>query len=308
MTAHMGFAEFPDDAEDSDTLQTRALTALDKARHYNISDQICRYTPDLDNAEREMEIERKIRTALDENTLFFCLQPQYDIDHHISGFEVLARLRDAEGNIISPADFIPVAEKAGLIDRIDHAVFMDSARFFGDLVRRTKTDITLCVNISVRHLMKNDFISEVRDILAASGLPANQVEIEITESVMVDSFERAMKCITEIKELGMKVAIDDFGTGYSSLSYFSNFPADLLKVDKSFVDKMNTSDTAKQYVAAIISIGHVMNFEVIAEGVEDVEQVNTLRSIGCDYIQGFYWGRPMLPDDANKLVLDSVSS
>ena len=105
--------------------------------------------------------------------------------------------------------------------------------------------------------------------------------------------------------MGIKVAIDDFGTGYSSLSYLNTFPADLLKVDKSFIDKMNTSDSSKQYVAAIISIGHVMNFDVIAEGVEKTEQLDTLRDIGCDYVQGFLWGRPLLPEAAEALVIDS---
>ena len=108
--------------------------------------------------------------------------------------------------------------------------------------------------------------------------------------------------INEIGELGVKIAIDDFGTGYSSLSYLNSFPADLVKVDKSFIDKMNSSDSSKQYVAAIIYIGHVMGFKVISEGVEQDEQVDTLREIGCDYIQGFIWGRPLSADDAEGVV------
>ena len=103
--------------------------------------------------------------------------------------------------------------------------------------------------------------------------------------------------------MGTKIALDDFGTGYSSLSYLSTFPADILKVDKSFVDKMNTSESSKKYVAAIISIGHIMNFDVITEGVEETEQLETLRSIGCDYIQGYIWGRPMPPEEAEALVM-----
>ena len=108
------------------------------------------------------------------------------------------------------------------------------------------------------------------------------------------------------QELGMKVAIDDFGTGYSSLSYLNNFPSDLLKIDKSFIDKMNTSESSRQYVAAIISIGHVMGFDVISEGVEDQDQLETLKSIGCDFIQGFIWGRPLSAEDAQKLVEEKV--
>ena len=106
--------------------------------------------------------------------------------------------------------------------------------------------------------------------------------------------------------MGIKIAIDDFGTGYSSLSYLNKFPADLLKVDKSFIDKMNSSDSSKQYVAAIISIGHIMNFEVISEGVEEDAQLDTLKSIGCDFIQGYIWGKPLPPDIAEELVVSSM--
>ena len=174
------------------------------------------------------------------------------------------------------------------------------------MVRKYRTDATLSVNISVKHLMKNGFLDEVRSILSESGMPADQLEIEITESVLIDSVEKALSCINEIKSMGVKIAIDDFGTGYSSLSYLSTFPADMLKVDKSFIDRMNTSESSRQYVAAIISIGHVMNFTVISEGVEENDQLETLRSIGCDYIQGFIWGRPMPPEEAEMLVMQST--
>ena len=119
---------------------------------------------------------------------------------------------------------------------------------------------------------------------------------------MIDSLEKALQRIDEIKDMGMKVAIDDFGTGYSSLSYLNNFPSDLLKIDKSFIDLMNTSESSKQYVATIVSIGHILNLHVISEGVEDEAQIETLREIGCDYIQGFVWGKPMPADDALELV------
>ena len=108
--------------------------------------------------------------------------------------------------------------------------------------------------------------------------------------------------LNELKKIGVHIAIDDFGTGYSSLSYLYRFPADLLKIDKSFIDKMNTNESSRQYVAAIISIGHIMGFEVISEGVEDQSQLETLKNTGCDYIQGFIWGRPLSAEDAEKLV------
>jgi EAL domain-containing protein (putative c-di-GMP-specific phosphodiesterase class I) len=123
---------------------------------------------------------------------------------------------------------------------------------------------------------------------------------------MIDSAEKALQCIEEIKKMGIKIAIDDFGTGYSSLSYLNKFPANLLKIDKSFVDDMNKDDSSKQYVAAIISIGHIMGLDVIAEGVEEEEQLASLKDIGCDYIQGFIWGRPLPMNEAERLVMGEV--
>ena len=240
------------------------------------------------------------------DSLYFNLQPQFDINHNLRGFEALARMKDTDGSMISPGEFIPIAEKAGLIDKVDISVFRNSAKFFGELVRKTGADITLSVNVSVRHLMKNDFLDEIRNVIETSGVPADKLEIEITESIMIDSAEKALQCINDLKNMGLKIAIDDFGTGYSSLSYLINFPADMLKVDKSFIDKMNTSESSKQYVAAIISIGHIMNFSVISEGVEEAEQLDTLRDIGCDYIQGFIWGRPLSPEAAEDLVINSM--
>ena len=124
---------------------------------------------------------------------------------------------------------------------------------------------------------------------------------------MIDSAEKALRCIDMLHENGIKIAIDDFGTGYSSLSYLNNFPANLLKIDKSFIDKMNMSDSSKQYVAAIISIGHIMGFDVISEGVEQEEQLETLKEIGCDFIQGFIWGKPLSTDEAEKMVIDFMN-
>ena len=306
ITARYGYAEYPTDASNGDTLLTYAFTALYEAKR--TGDHISRFVPDMLQTEQTLEIERKIRQALDNNTLCFYLQPQFDISHRLRGFEALARLKDDDGSFISPARFIPVAEKTGLIDSIDRRVFRDSALFLGNLIKRTGTDLTLSVNVSARHLMRNDFLDEVRSIVSTCDFPIKDLEIEITESIMINSAEEALNCINEIKRMGARIALDDFGTGYSSLSYLNTFPADILKVDKSFIDKMNTSDSSKQYVAAIISIGHIMNFDVISEGVEEQEQLETLRSIGCDYIQGFIWGRPLPPEDAEALVLKSVAA
>ena len=251
-------------------------------------------------------MERKIRVALHEDAFMAYLQPQYDMSHNLRGFEALARMKDSDGNFISPAEFIPIAEKVGLIDCVDNMVFKKSAAFFSSLIKKTGLDLTLSLNASVRHLMKNDFLDEIRSLIDISGIAPGQLEIEITESILMDSADKALQCINKLRDMGIKLAIDDFGTGYSSLSYLNKIPANLLKIDKSFIDKINANESSKQYVAAIISMGHIMGLDVISEGVEEEEQLEALRSIGCDYVQGYIWGRPMSAEDAEKLINDML--
>ena len=302
--ASFGYVEYPKDADSADAIISDATAAMNEIKKANSSEHILRYTPDLLQNEHVLKIENLIRTALENDTIYFNLQPQYDINHKLRGFEALARMKDSEGNNISPGEFIPVAEKVGLIDRVDGAVFRKATAFFGELLKKSGADMMLSINASVRHLMKRDFIDEIKSLLETSGIPAEKLEIEITESIMIDSVDKAQKCIDEIKDMGIKIAIDDFGTGYSSLGYLNKFPANLLKIDKSFIDKMNTGESSRQYVAAIISIGHIMGFDVISEGVEEEAQLETLSEIGCDFIQGFIWGRPLSAEDAEKLVMD----
>ena len=302
MTACFGYAEFPDDAMDTTMLFSCADAALHEIKRLNTGNCILRFSSSILRTEQNLEIERKLRTALDSDSILFYLQPQYDAAHRLLGFEALARIKDSDDSFIRPDDFIPVAEKTGLIDRVDTDVFRKAADFLGGILKKTDSKITISTNISVRHLMKNNFIDEIKDIISTSNVPADRFEIEITESIMIDSAEKALQRINDVKKLGIKVAIDDFGTGFSSLSYLSKFPADSLKIDKSFIDVMNSTESTKQYVAAIISIGHTLNLKVISEGVEMPEQLETLKSIGCDCIQGFLWGEPMPPEEAAKLV------
>lgn len=302
VSASFGYSEYPVDADTKDALISHANTAMAEIKKLNSSEHILRFTPDIQRNEHILEVENKIRAALENDTIYFNLQPQFDMYHRLRGFEALARMKDTDGNIISPSEFVPVAEKVGLIDTVDGTVFKKAAVFFGDLLRRTGTNLTLSINASVRHLMKSDFMDEIKELLRVSGIPAKQLELEITESIMIDSFEKALHCLEELRDMGVQIAIDDFGTGYSSLSYLNRFPANLLKIDKSFIDKMNTNELSRQYVAEIISIGHVMGFDVISEGVEDPAQLETLKDIGCDYIQGFLWGRPLSAEETEKLV------
>ena len=302
MTACFGYAEYMADAMKSGNLFSYADAAMHEAKRVGGDVNVMRFSQSLLSNEKTLALERKVRAALANDRLFFNLQPQYDMDKNLRGFEALARMRDSDGRLISPADFIPVAEKVGLVDKIDATVFRMAAAFVGKIIRERGADIVLCMNVSVRHLMKNNFIDELKEIVSSCGIPSRNLEIEITESVMIDSAEKALDRIRQVKEMGIKVALDDFGTGYSSLSYLNKLPADMLKIDKSFIDVMNTSESSKQYVATIISIGHILNLKVISEGVESEDQLDTLRKIGCDFIQGFIWGKPLPPEEAAKLV------
>ena len=302
VTASFGYAEYPTDAVTADSLISNATLAMNAIKKANSSDHILKFSSDAVKNERTLEIENKIRNALENDTIFFNLQPQYDMAHKLRGFEALARMKDSDGNFISPGEFIPIAEKVGLIDRVDNMVFTKSSAFFSSLIKKTGLDLTLSLNASVRHLMKNDFLEEIHSLIDKSGISPEHFEIEITESILIDSADKALQCINKIREMGVKLAIDDFGTGYSSLSYLNKIPANLLKIDKSFIDKINANESSKQYVAAIISMGHIMGLDVISEGVEEEEQLEALRSIGCDCVQGYIWGRPMSAEDAEKLV------
>lgn len=302
VTASFGYAEYPDDTTVLEDLIAKAsLTLHDAKRKYSES-VIVRYTDALLESEKTLKVERKIREALESDCVFFHLQPQYNINHKLRGFEALARMKDTDGSFISPMDFIPVAEETGLVDRVDMRVFHRAAKFLEDAVKKGRTDITISVNISVKHLLKNNFLEDIKSVLETYAISPSQLEIEITESVMVESVERAKAVIEEVKGLGIQVAIDDFGTGYSSLSYLHNFPANLLKIDKSFIDAMSEGKSSQKYVESIISIGHVLGLEVISEGVESEEQLEILKRIGCDLIQGYIWGRPLPPDEAEKLL------
>ena len=305
MTASFGYSVYPDDGETINELVIASNSAIKNLKRESSSNHILRFTPDLleDNT---FELEGKIRTAIENDTVFYMLQPQFDMEHNLRGFEALARMKDEDGNFISPGDFIPAAEKCGLIDKLDGIVFRKAASFVGNMIYNTGSNCTLSLNVSVRHLMMTGFTDEIRNLLEVSKIPPSQLEIEITESIMIESMEKAKHFVEQIRDMGVQIAIDDFGTGYSSLSYINSVPATLLKIDKSFIDDLNKDDKSKAYVQTIISLGHLMGLDVISEGVEDESQLATLKEIGCDLIQGYVWGRPLPPEEAEKLVLESV--
>ena len=228
-----------------------------------------------------MEVESKIRRALEEDRFFFNLQPQFDMNHKLRGFEALARMKDENGKIVSPGEFIPVAEKAGLVDQIDHKVLISATAFIGEMVQKHHTDAVLSVNASVRHLLQTGFVDEVREALHSSGLPAEQLEIEITESVMIDSVEKAIDCIHQLAELGVRIAIDDFGTGYGSLSHLKQYPVSHIKIDRSFVMDINSDPASRAIVKTMVELCRNLGMSCVFEGVETETQLEALASLGA---------------------------
>ena len=303
VSASFGVALYPKDSKDSSEIFRYADVAMYFSKNSgNVN--ISMYNRSMtDTIENSVALEQKIRIALEENNLYFVLQPQYNTKtKKLRGFETLARMKDEYGNIISPASFIPVAEKTGLINSIDNWVIRNSMLFLKKVIDITNEKLMLSVNISILHLLNKGFLDEIQQMLDETKFPPNNLEIEITESVFISSMSKAIDTLNELKKIGVCIALDDFGTGYSSLSYLSKLPIDILKIDKSFIDELLVSESGRNYVAAIISIGHIMNFSVISEGVENQKQLDILDSLGSDYMQGYLWGKPMLPKDAVKLL------
>ncbi|QNU68559.1 bifunctional diguanylate cyclase/phosphodiesterase [Ruminiclostridium herbifermentans] len=303
ITASFGVALYPLDSRDSTELFRFADAAMYYAKNISSMD-ICLYNSSMtESIEYNVALEQKIRRALEDDKLYFVLQPQYDTKtKRLRGFETLARLNDENGNPISPAMFIPIAEKTGLITSIDNWIIRNTMIFFKKVLNKTDKDLLLSVNISVLHLLNKGFIDEIKLMLQETEFPPNQLEIEITESVFISSISKAIEILNELKNMGIRIALDDFGTGYSSLSYLTKLPIDILKIDKSFIDELLVSDSGRNYVAAIISIGHIMNFSVLSEGVEIQDQLDILANLGSDYIQGYVWGKPMNTSDVLKLI------
>ena len=300
--ACFGYAEYPDDATSAAALLSCADAAMNEARGRGAGSSVLKFEPKHIKTEKTLAMERNVRDALEHDDVFFRLQPQYDAKRKLRGFEALARIRAEDGAVINPVDFIPIAEKAGLIDRIDRRVYSLAAAFLSKLTRDRQSDAVLCVNVSGRHLMKTNFVEGLKSALDKACFPPERLELEIAESVFMDSAEKTLERIKQVKALGVRVAVDDFGSGGLSLNSLSKFPVDAIKIDKPFIDAIGESETAKKYAAAIISAGHILNLQIVAEGVEKPEQVEALKEAGCDYIQGFVWGGALSPDEASTLL------
>ncbi len=295
ITTCAGISKYPLDSSSPDELIKYADIAMYEASK-NKNSRIVRFSLDMaDTLTHQMEIEKLINEALEKDYFYMVYQPQYKLNgKKLRGFESLLRLRTADGVSVSPAEFIPVAEKKGLILKIDDYVIRRVMEEFNDIVKDSPNkDLTISVNVSAKNIGNIKFPQKIKKLLEQTGFPPEHLEIEITEYCFVQSIETTIENIRQLKEMGIQIALDDFGTGYTSLSYLAKMPINLLKVDKSLVDDIETSNKSQVFVNAVISMGHLMGCEVIAEGTETENQLDILKNQNCDYVQGYVWGKPL---------------
>jgi diguanylate cyclase (GGDEF)-like protein len=298
VTSSIGVATYPDDGADVDALLTNAEAAAQRAKDRG-RDNFQFYRPEFNTKayERLMLLEA-LRNALLRSEFSLLYQPQVDLrSGRTFGMEALIRWRHPTLGWLGPGDFIPIAEQTGLIGAIGEWVMREACRQNKLWQDAGLAPAIVCVNVSARQFGEPGLTRCVADALAESGLSARFLELELTESLIMQDLGQAVATMNDLRRLGVQLSIDDFGTGYSSLAALTVFPLSRLKVDKSFVDNVAENENDRAVVKAIISLGKNLNLRVIAEGVETAEQVAFLRDNGCDEIQGYYVAKPMAPGE-----------
>jgi diguanylate cyclase (GGDEF)-like protein len=257
------------------------------------------FHPDLDQrAVRRLELEGELQAALKAGNFRVLYQPIVDLANgRTQGVEALVRWNRGERVLVSPAEFIPLAEETGLIVELGAWVLREACRTVMSLEAKTGAALNLSVNLSARQMLEPGLEAIVAGALSASGLPAGRLTLEITESVLMADTEATMHRLGSLRGLGVRVAIDDFGTGYSSLGYLRRFPLDAVKIDRSFIEDVAVGTRQAALVHAIIELCRVLELDTVAEGVETEEQAERLAELGCPSAQGFYFGRPMPASD-----------
>lgn len=300
--ASIGIVKYPQDTDVVENIIKYCDIALRQAKKSGGNSFCCFDKTMEDKIKLQAEMELLVRSALKEEQLYLVYQPQFCVDSKkIKGFESLIRLKDTDRSV-NIGQFINAAEQSQLIFEIDEFVLNRAVEEFLPIVRNGSKDILLSVNVSAKNICRYEFAEMVQRILEKHAFPAENLEIEITEYCLAHSLENATKNIDKLKKMGVRIALDDFGTGYASLSYLSALDIDLLKIDKSFIDDIAKDEKAANFVQAVITIGHQNGCDVISEGVEQTEQVSILQDYGCDFIQGYVWGRPMPYDNVVDLV------
>lgn len=307
LSVSVGVAEYPEAARLTLDLINCAEIVMFKAKKLG-KDSIQYFdAPILSEFLQNVSIENKLKEAVFNQNFTINFQPQYYVaDKKMRGMEALIRWRDNDGKMISPAVFIPIAEKNGTIVPIGMWVIEESIKAFCDWKKKTACSVVLSLNISAIQYMRADFIDNLLGIIKKYHVNPRELELEITESVLIENFKEITEKMCILRDYGIRISLDDFGTGYSSLSYLKGLPIDTLKVDKSFIDTSITDENTRIITETIIVMAKKLGFETVAEGVETEEQFQYLEEIGCDCIQGYLLGKPMPKEEIEQLLLNQT--
>lgn len=308
ITASLGISLYPSDADDKESLLKNADIAMYRAKE-NGKNNFQFYSESMKTQSLErLALETSMRRALERDEFYLHYQPKLDLKSgRINGVEALLRWQHPELGSVAPNQFIPLAEETGLIVQIGRWVLKTACHQNMEWQREGLSPVCLAVNLSARQFNDHALLDDIAVALTASQMPAHLLELELTESMVIQNQDYAIEVLGALKRMGVKLALDDFGVGYSSLAQIKNYPFDTLKVDRSFIRNLpaNTEDGA--ITDAIIAIGKTLSMTVVAEGVETVEQESFLREHACDQTQGFYFSRPVAPEEFAKFLRLSQS-
>ncbi len=307
ITISIGIAICPDDGENADQVIKNADVAMYHAK--NKGKNNFQFYEDSMNSvyQKRLTMENELRKAIDGNELLLYYQPRIDIrTGNISSIEALVRWKNPDRGLISPAEFIPVAEDTGLIIPLGIWVLNAACAQNKAWQQSGHIPIQVSVNISGKQFQQKDFISTILTALNVSSLDAEYLELEITETILMQNTENMIEMLHELKKIGTRISMDDFGTGYSSFSYLKRFPLDVLKIDKLFIDDIPEKSDSAAIVKAIISMARSLNLKVVAEGVETKQQMDFLRHNKCDEIQGYYFSKPLPAEEFTALLEKSM--
>jgi diguanylate cyclase (GGDEF)-like protein len=288
-SASVGIAIGPLDREAADTLLKNADLALYRAKEDG-RNTFRFFEPAMDAAlQKRRRLENDLRNAMRKNQLYLDYQPQFDlVNGRLSGYEALVRWWHPSEGEISPATFLPIAEETGLIVPLGEWILKTACAY----ATTWPADTRLAVNLSPAQFKTQDVYGLVRRVLSETGLEPERLELEITEGIILQNTEAVLETLNRLDQLGVSIAMDDFGTGYSSLSYLARLPVKKIKIDRSFIDTLGTSEQTSAIVSSIVGLGQSLHVTITAEGVETESQAAILRKWGCDQVQGFYYGRP----------------
>jgi len=294
ITSSTGVSIYPADGATPDELIKNATVALHHAKQDG-RNRFQFFSNEMNaRARHRMDVESGIRRALSNREFLVYYQPKIDVNNRrVAGMEALVRWRDPERGLISPGEFIPIAEESGLIEQIGQWVLEETCAQNRQWQTEGLPAVRASVNVSARQFRNRNFVAQVEEILIRTGLEPRWLELEITESMLMGEIAAIVARMEDLRRIGVSLSIDDFGTGYSSLSYLSRFPITTLKIDRAFIADVQTNPHTAEIARAIIGLSRGLDLEVVAEGAEVLEQIEFLRAHGCVLVQGFYYSKPL---------------